>query len=206
MYIPKINLETDRDKIVAFMRQFSFATIITAKDNLPTATHLPFLVTIEDDTVILTSHFARANEHWKELENNKALVIFSEPHAYISPKNYDKELNVPTWNYISIHAYGQGKLITETARTFEVLEATIDSYETSYKQQWNNFPEDYKLKMSKGIVAFEIVVTDLQAKKKLSQNRTDTEKQKIINTLSISNDTNEQLIADYMRNSQASGQ
>jgi len=205
MYIPKINLETDRDKIVAFMKQFSFATIITAKDNLPIATHLPFLVTIKDDTVILTSHFARANEHWKYLENNKALVIFSEPHAYISPKNYDKELNVPTWNYISIHAYGQGKLITETARTFEVLEATIDSYETSYRQQWNNLPEDYKLKMSKGIVAFEIVVTDLQAKKKLSQNRTDTEKQNIINTLSKSNDTNEQLIADYMRKNQATG-
>ena len=205
MYIPKINLETDRDKIVAFMKQFSFATIITAKDNLPTATHLPFLVTIKDDNVILTSHFARANEHWKDLEYNKALVIFSEPHAYISPKNYDKELNVPTWNYISIHAYGQGKLITETARTFEVLEATIDSYETSYRQQWNNLPEDYKLKMSKGIVAFEIVVTDLQAKKKLSQNRTDTEKQKIINTLSKSNDTNEQLIADYMRENQAAG-
>jgi len=205
MYIPKINLETDRDKIVAFMKQFSFATIITAKDNLPIATHLPFLVTIKDDTVILTSHFAKANEHWKDLENNKGLVIFSEPHAYISPKNYDKELNVPTWNYISIHAYGQGKLITETDRTFEILEATIDSYETSYRQQWNNLPEDYKLKMSKGIVAFEIVVTDLQAKKKLSQNRTGTEKQKIINTLSKSNDTNEQLIADYMRKNQATG-
>ena len=127
MYIPKINLETDTDKIVAFMKQFSFATIITAKDNLPTATHLPFLVTIKDDTVILTSHFARANEHWKDLENNKVLVIFSEPHAYISPKNYDKELNVPTWNYISIHDYGQGKLITKTARNCEVLEAKIDN-------------------------------------------------------------------------------
>ena len=57
--------------------------------------------------------------------------------------------------------------------------------------------------MSKGIVAFEIVVTDLQAKKKLSQNRTDAEKQKIINTLSKSNDTNEQLIAGYMKENQA---
>ena len=84
-----------------------------------------------------------------------------------------------------------------------MLEATIDNYETSYKQQWDNLPEDYKLKMSKGIVAFEIVVTDLQAKKKLSQNRTDAEKQKIINTLSKSNDTNEQLIAGYMKENQA---
>lgn len=201
MYIPKINLVTDRDEIVAFMKQFSFATIITAKDSFPIATHLPFLVTNKDDNVILTSHFARANEHWTYIENNKVLIIFSEPHAYISTKNYDKELNVPTWNYISIHAYGQGRLISETQKTFEILEATISNYENSYKQQWDNFPEEYKLKMSKGIVAFEIIVTELQAKKKLSQNRTNTEKQKIIDTLSKSKDTNEQLISEYMKKS-----
>jgi len=134
----------------------------------------------------------------KEIENNKVLVIFSEPHAYISPKHYDKELNVPTWNYISIHAYGQGKLITETAKTFEVLESTISNYEVEYKRQWDNFPEEYKMKMAAGIVAFEIIVTELQGKKKLSQNRTNTEQLKIIETLSKSNDSNEQLIADYM--------
>lgn len=166
---------------------------------MPVATHLPFLVTVKDGNVIFTSHFAKVNEHWTDIENNKVLVIFSEPHTYISPKNYDTELNVPTWNYISIHAYGQGKLITETQRTFEVLEAMIDNYETSYRQQWNTFPEEYKLKMSKGIAAFEITITDLQAKKKLSQNRTDTERQKIIEVLSKSNDTNEQLISEYMR-------
>jgi transcriptional regulator len=198
MYIPKINLTTNKDEILAFMKQFSFATIITSKNNFPVATHLPFVVTAKDDDVILTSHFAKANEHWKEIENNNVLVIFSEPHAYISPRHYDKELNVPTWNYISIHAYGQGKLITETAKTFEVLESTISNYEIEYKHQWDNFPEEYKLKMAAGIVAFEIVVTELQGKKKLSQNRTDTEQQKIIETLSKSNDSNEQLIADYM--------
>jgi transcriptional regulator len=203
MYIPKINLATDREEIVAFMKQYSFATIITAKYNLPVATHLPFLVTTKGDNVVLTSHFAKANEHWADIENNKILVIFTEPHAYISTKSYEKELNVPTWNYISIHAYGQGKLITESVEVFEALEATIDNYETSYRQQWNNFPEDFKLKMSMGIVAFEVVVTDLQAKKKLSQNRTDAEKQKIIDTLSKSNNTNEQLIADYMRKNEA---
>ena len=199
MYIPKINLTTDRAEIIGFMQRFSFATIVTSKDNLPIATHLPFLVTIRDENVILTSHFAKANKQWADIEGNRVLVIFSEPHAYISPKNYDKELNVPTWNYISINTYGQGKLITETEKTFEVLEATIDNYETSYRQQWDNLPADYKLMMSKGIVAFEILVTDLQAKKKLSQNRTDSEQQKIIDILSKSKSTNEQIIADYIK-------
>lgn len=198
MYIPKVNAATDKEEIVDFMKQFSFATIITSKDNVPVATHLPFLVSQRDDKVILTSHFAKANKHWEMLVDQQSLVIFSEPHAYISPKNYDHELNVPTWNYISVHAYGNGKLITETEQMIEVLEATIDTYEIAYKQQWNSLPEDFKSKMVKGIVAFEIVVTDLQAKKKLSQNRTDTEREKIIDTLSKSNDSNERSIADYM--------
>jgi len=199
MYIPKLNLATDKSEIVSFMQQFSFATIITAKNNIPVATHLPFLVSIKDENVILTSHFAKANDQWKDIEDFKNLIIFSEPHAYISPKHYDKELEVPTWNYISVHAYGQGKLLTETAKAFEILESTIDNYEASYRQQWESFPEDYKLKMVKGIVAFEITVTDLQAKKKLSQNKTEAEKNKIIDSLSKSNDTNEKLIAKYMK-------
>jgi len=203
MYIPKINLAADRGEIIAFMKQFSFATIVTAKDNIPIATHLPFLVSFNGDNIVLTSHFAKANEQWKDIESANILVIFSEPHAYISPKHYDKELNVPTWNYISIHAYGQGKLITETESVFKVLENTIDNYETSYKQQWENFPIEYKLKLANGIAAFQIIVKELQAKKKLSQNRSETEKQKIIDTLSKSSDSNEQLIAAYMKKDQA---
>ena len=198
MYIPKINVATDREEIISFMKQFSFATIITANNNFPIATHLPFIVTSRGDDVILTSHFAKANPQWKDLENCKVLVIFSEPHAYISPGNYNTLLNVPTWNYVSIHAYGQGKLITVVNEVYDVLEATINNYETAYLQQWNSLPEDFKVKMIKGIVAFEIVVTDLQAKKKLSQNKTAQEKQKIIETLSKSTNTNERLIADFM--------
>jgi transcriptional regulator len=199
MYIPKMNAMTDHDEVVAFMKQFSFATIITAKENLPVATHLPFLVSVRNDKIILTSHFAKANEQWPAVVENKVLVIFTEPHAYISPKNYDKELNVPTWNYISVHAYGQGKLIAQTGKVIEILEATIGNYELAYMQQWNSLPEDFKLKMIKGIVAFEIEVTELQAKKKLSQNKTESEQRRIISSLSGSSNDNERHIADYMK-------
>jgi len=198
MYIPKTNLTTDKTEIIAFMKRFSFATLITSKNNIPTATHLPFIVTNKGEDIILTSHFAKANEHWQDIEDNPVLVIFTEPHAYISTKNYDKDLNVPTWNYIAIHTYGKGKLITNSEQVYRVLEKTIDNYESKFRQQWENFPDDYKQKMSKGIMAFEITITDLQAKSKLSQNRTDSEKQKIIETLAPSKDTNEQLIAEYM--------
>ena len=199
MYIPKINLTTDTEEIISFMRQFSFATIITAKNGLPTASHLPFLISKREETIVLTAHFARANDHWEQIETNQVLVIFSQPHAYISPQNYDKELNVPTWNYISIHAYGKGVLIMEPNKTLEILEATINNYEPSYKVQWDKSPEDFKTKMIKGIVAVEITVTELQAKKKLSQNRSELEQKRIIDSLSKSSDSNEQLIAQYMQ-------
>ncbi len=202
MYIPKANQFTDKDEIIEFMKRFSFATIITATDNLPIATHLPFLISEENEHIILTSHFARANPQWKDIEINKVLVIFSEPHAYISPKHYDNERNVPTWNYVSVHAYGQGKIISDTDKVIELLERTINNYEAAYKQQWDSFPVDYKLNLSAGIVAFDIIVTDLQAKKKLSQNRSANEQQKIIHSLTNSEDTNEQLIAFYMKQHQ----
>lgn len=202
MYIPKNFLTTDKEEIIAFMKQYSFATIITAKDNFPTATHLPFLVSTKDDNIMLTSHFAKANDQWMQIGENLVLVIFNEPHAYISPKHYDKELNVPTWNYFSVHAYGKGQLITDTDKTFEVLEATIENYEIDYKQQWNRLPEDYKLKMVKGIVAFEVILTDLQAKKKLSQNKTTAEQMRIIETLCDSDHNNERDIAKYMKQNQ----
>lgn len=200
MYIPKINMATDREETLAFMKEFSFATIITAKNNLPVATHLPFIISAANDNIILTSHFARANNQWEDVEDNAVLVIFSEPHAYISPKHYDKELNVPTWNYISVHAYGQGRIIRDSEAVFDVLKATINFYEASYQRQWESLPAEYKTKMVKGIVAFEVQVTDLQAKRKLSQNRSDTERQKIIDVLSASDVTNEQLISSYMKN------
>jgi transcriptional regulator len=198
MYIPKSNLLTDQEEAVAFMERFSFGTIVTSKDNVPTATHLPFLVELKNDKIVITSHFAKANEQWKDIVACKVLVIFSEPHAYISPSNYEKEQNVPTWNYISVHAYGNGRLITNAEKVLELLEKTIDNYEESYKEQWNALSDDYKMNMSKGIVAFEVKVTDLQAKKKLSQNKTVTEQRNIIQSLSKSEHATAQQIAEYM--------
>lgn len=199
MYIPSTNAMPDRQEILDFMQRFSFATLISTKEGTPTATHLPFVVEDREGTLVLISHFAKANDHWKYVENQTVLVIFSEPHAYISTKNYDKVLNVPTWNYLAIHAYGNVELMDGYEKTIAILEKTIENYESSYQNQWDDFPEEYKVRMAKGIVAFELTITDLQAKKKLSQNRSESEKQRIIDTLAHSQDTNEKLIGEYMQ-------
>jgi len=189
---------TDKKKIVDFMNRFSFATLITSKNDFPIATHLPFIIREENDKLFLYSHVAKQNEQWKHIEENLILVIFTEPHAYISPTNYEKEINVPTWNYISIHAYGKGQLLTRHEDMISLLEGTIDNYETSYREQWNRLPDKYRLGQMMGIAGFKIEVTEIQAKEKLSQNKTHNEQQKIIDTLAASSDANEQITAEYM--------
>ena len=198
MYIPKNFLITNRQEAFSFMQRYSFATIVTTNDNIPTATHLPFLVTKRDDQIILSSHFAKANPQWPALINCKPLVIFSEPHAYISPKHYEQVNSVPTWNYMAIHAYGTAVLIESVEKKIELLEQTIQFYEVDYLKQWTGLPTDYKLKMMNGIVGFEIMVDDLQGSKKLSQNKTEKERDNIIAELNNSVNTNEKDLAAYM--------
>ena len=200
MYTPSFNSFSDRQEIITFMQRYSFATIVTDINGVPEATHLPFLIKQEKDKLILLSHFAKANPQWKAIEGNTSLVIFTEPHAYISPNNYEKLENVPTWNYIAVHAYGKAQIIEAENKKAELLQHTVAFYDAEYLQQWNNLSEHYKSKMMSGIAAFEIEVTDLQAKKKLSQNRSEQEQQNIINSLSQSHDSNEKEIAAYMSN------
>ncbi len=199
MYIPKINLMTNRAEALSFMQRYNFATIVTVNNGIPNATHLPFVVKERNGQIVLLSHFAKANPQANELLNCKSLVIFAEPHAYISTKNYEHERNVPTWNYIAVHAYGNATLLESEEEKINLLEESIQFYEADYMQQWNALPEDYRSGLMKGIVGFEIVVDELQGKSKLSQNRSETERQNIITELSNHTDTTARDIADYMK-------
>lgn len=197
MYTPKHFAMNDRAEIVDFMRRYNFGIVINVADGIPVATHIPFLIEERGDDVVISSHYAKANPQAMMVDSD-VLVIFSEPHAYISPKNYEKETNVPTWNYLAIHAYGKIKFLETEQEHINLLERTITAFDINYLEQWNNLPEDYRHKMIRGITGFEITVTDLQGKKKLSQNRSEIERQNIISGLSHSSDSNEQAIATYM--------
>ncbi len=198
MYIPSTNKFDDQQEAVSFMQRYSFATIVTVKGDVPTATHLPFVITLREDKIILKSHFAKANPQSNNIVNNRALVIFTEPHAYISPKHYEKAESVPTWNYLAVHAYGDCILLDSEVDKAALLKQTIESFEADYLKHWNSLPDVFKRNMMKGIVAFEIVVDELQAKKKLSQNKTAAERESIINELSHSENNNEKDVAAYM--------
>lgn len=198
MYISKLNRVTDKREIVSFMKRFSFATIVSTTDRVPQATHLPFTVVYEDDIITLHAHFSKANPQWKNLENQKALVIFAEPHAYISPKHYDKMESVPTWNYYAVHAYGNCALVHSRADAVRSLEEMILTYEADYKVQWDALADSFKDKMLNGIVPFTMTVTEIQASQKMSQNKTVDEQERIISTLKTSDASTEQAMAEYM--------
>ena len=183
------------------MQRYSFATIITSNNDIPLATQLPF--TIEDCSgkLILKSHFSHLNEQVKYIKENQSLIIFSEPHAYISPRHYEKKESVPTWDYVSVHAYGKAEIIEEEKEKLRVIEEMIVFYEKEYLAQWEGLSEKYKKGMLGGLVAFQIEVTDLQCQKKLSQNKTLIEKQRIIQHLANSHQSQEKDLADYIKNS-----
>jgi transcriptional regulator len=202
MYVPRHFEQKDTAALVAFMRQYSFATIVAQGENRPVASHLPFVVEWEENgPVTLLAHFAKANPQAQALEGQTALVIFNEPHAYVSPSLYDKEQSVPTWNYVAVHAYGQVSLVLEEAAARELLEKQIQAFETAYLEQWTNLPENYKSAMLKGIAAFRIDVTELLGKEKLSQNKTAQERARIAAHLTESPDGAARQIGERMQES-----
>lgn len=199
MYTPAHFRQNDRAALLAFMQQYTFAALVTAgPDGAPVATHLPFVVEQQDETIRLIAHMARANRQWEHFGAGEALVIFQEPHAYISPRWYDKELSVPTWNYVAVHAYGRVQLWETEEAVFSALEKLIMASEPAYLTQWERLPEGYKTGLAKGVVAFEMEVTRLEGKEKLSQNRTEKEIGQIMEGLQHSGFPGDQEIAAIM--------
>jgi transcriptional regulator len=200
MYIPKAFREDDINTLHAFMEIYSFATLVTHHEGLPFATHLPFLLDAErGPNGTLLAHMARANPQWHDFNSaQEVLVIFQGPHAYVSPSWYEVELSVPTWNYAVVHAYGLPRLIEDQEELHNLLKILIQAHEAQFEKPWPfQLSDDYLQKMMRGIVGFEIEITRLEGKFKLSQNRTETERVNVIAALQESSDT--ATLAELMR-------
>lgn len=198
MYIPAHNRETDRAKIIAFMRAYPFVTLITARDGHIQATHLPTLIEECGTDLVLVAHVAKGNSQWHDLPGQAALVIFQEPHAFISTQHYERPLSVPTWNYVAVHAYGEPRLLESVGERLNVVERMVAQFEGTL-ERWINLPDDFKQAKANGIVAFEIPVARLEARFKLSQDRTRTEQENIIAALGASPNDLESTIGAIMQ-------
>jgi transcriptional regulator len=199
VYIPEHFRSEDQGATLAFMRANPFAILVSTKDSEPFASHIPVVIREQGAQIKLRGHVAKANPHWRYLaEQSPCLLIFHGPHAYISPSNYETRENVPTWNYGAVHAYGEARTFSEIPELLNMLDDLIPTFEAAYAQQWSALNESYRTRMLGHIVGVEIVVSRLEAKFKLSQNRTRQEQQKVIESLSRSSDTTVSGTAELM--------
>jgi transcriptional regulator len=193
MYLPKHFEITDRRVLFDLMQKFSFATLVSIHEGVPFATHMPFTVSLEDNKI--ASHIARANPQWTSFhENKEVLVIFQGDHSFISPTWYEKHPSVPTWNYMTVHAYGKVTIVEDS----EAVKTLLHQLVLQYEKDWDMLKLPNMQGMMKGIVAFEIELTRLEGKFKLSQNRSEVDRQNVAKALGESSNDIDKAVAKAM--------
>ncbi len=198
MYTPPYAENTDVKSIKEFVKQNGFGIVVSQSNQKLIATHIP-LEFASDDSKLL-GHLSRANPQWKTFDDeSEVLTIFSGPHAYISSSWYDHE-NVPTWNYIAVHIYGKIRII-EGAELLDSLNQLVDKYEASSRQpvSMEGMSKQFVEQSLKGLVGFEILITNIEASYKLSQNRDQKNQLAIIAELEKRNDPRSLSIAAEMK-------
>jgi transcriptional regulator len=185
MYIPRLYEVKDKEKVRAFVRENSFAILISVQEGRPIGTHIPLrLETGADGRDLLMGHISRGNEQRHTFTDGvRVLAIFSGPHAYISPRWYTK-MNVPTWNYVAVHAYGTLKVM-EGEELRAALSRLVDAYEQHLPRPvtMGEIPEKTLEDNLRGIVGFQIEVEEFQAAFKLSQNRDEQSYHNVVDRL-----------------------
>jgi len=220
MYTPKYYRNENIAEVKEFIVHNGFGILVSVQSTEPTAscgrpigTHIPMLLDKnEKGEDILSGHVSRANPHHKLLAplsstgkgagglgSSKVLAIFLGPHAYVSSSWYSHE-NVPTWNYIAVHVYGKIKII-EGERLYRQLKMLVDKYEHGAAKpvELETMSQGYVKKQMGGIVGFEILIEEIQAAYKLSQNRNEQDYENVIRQLESRGDSHSQAVAGEMR-------
>ena len=198
MYTPKYYRLEDEEKVMQVMEENSFATIVSYKDGVPTATHIPLLLNKKEN--FLSGHFARANKQWMDLDGQEVLAIFQGPHSYISPSWYETKDAVPTWNYVSVHVYGKVEIIEDSKEVKDLLARMVDKYEaedSSYKLE--DVSATYLDDLYKGLVCFKLSMDRIEATAKLSQNHSVERQERVIQGLEKVGSEQSKGIARWMK-------
>lgn len=201
MYVPRSFAVTDTARLHDFLERHSFATLVTRHaDGRTVAGHIPLLL-VRDGTPFgrLEGHVARANDQWRDV-TGEALAIFTGPHAYISPRWYEAEGVVPTWNYVAVHAYGRLEVMDDRAELRELLRRSLAAYEGSAETPWTleRSGETVDRRLAE-IVGFRIPITRLEGKWKLNQNHPRERQARVVAALEAQGGEDALEIAALMR-------
>lgn len=199
MYLPAHFVQPDQTKLYDFIQENSFGLLISQVDGKPFASHLPLLLDRRSGPQgCIIGHMARANPQWDQAGGQEVLLVFSGPHAYISPAWYEAEQVVPTWNYVAVHVYGRLEVIQDRNALVEIVRDSVEFYDQSWKF---NGPGDFIERMVRMIVGFRIEIERLEGKWKLNQNHPHERREKVIRVLKCRTDENSKAIAELMESS-----
>jgi transcriptional regulator len=181
VYLPKHFEQNDAQALHALMRDHPLATLVSLGDEGLTADHVPLEYDAASHT--LRGHVARANPVWRHAAGQPVLAVFCGPQAYISPSLYPSKAEhhkvVPTWNYAVVHAHGPLQVVEQAPWLHALVSRLTGHHEAPRAQPWavSDAPDDYVQQMLRAIVGIEIPVSRLLGKWKVSQNRTEPDRQ-----------------------------
>ena len=201
LYIPKHFDVHDRAAIARLMHEHSFATLVTPVAPEPLISHLPLLLLpgCEPHGTLL-GHFARANPHWPHARDTESVAIFHGPHAYVSPSWYgEPERMVPTWNYASVHAHGTLTIVEDAREAQGIMDALVHRFESARAKPWQFQREKRERDLLLGaVVTFRMRIKRIEAKFKLSQNRSSDDRARVIGALRAEGYPEAAQTADWM--------
>ena len=200
MYIPDIYVNENRSEILRFIEENSFAILVNQSNSKINATHIPLFIEKSDENqLILSGHISKLNPQCENFtENGIALAIFSGAHSYISSSWYDYE-EVPTWNYLAVHVEGKIEILNEEQKLLH-LENLVNKYEKNSENPISTKSLSKEtMSQANGILAFNIIVSNIDAVKKLSQNKSENNKKSIISHLEKSGNEGAKVIAEEMK-------
>jgi transcriptional regulator len=199
MYIPPDFEIADRESVVALIDRYPFGLLATGDADYPRLSHLPMIAEIREDELWVLGHVARANAHAQSILNHcPATIAFLGAHAYVSASWYEEPyVTVPTWNYTAAHLGGT----LRECDAWGVLLRLTAKFEAGRADGWDpqRLTLEFRKNQLRGIVAFEMCAKRIYAKAKLSQNRTDADRRRVIGRLSESPDPVERECAQDMR-------
>ena len=210
MYRPDLFRVDDVPRMHALMRARPFAALVTAGASGLYASHFPTVVKDVAPFGVVEFHLARANPHWKELaEGNEALMIFQGPEGYITPGWYPSKAQhgkvVPTWNFAVVHAYGRPEAMQDAAWLRQHVTELTAQQERDQEKPWapSDTPDTFIGAMVRGIVGFRLVISRLEGKWKMNQNRETQDRLGVVKGLGDRGRADDLEMADFVSRSVA---
>ena len=201
MYIPR-PFQIGDSEAHELLHGIKVGQLVTATSDGPLATLVPWIIDIENNSMI--GHISRANPQWKTPWLGSVMVIAEGPNGYVRPGWYETKREtgkvVPTWNYVAVHIYGELIVHDDIDWINSAVHKLTDHHESTRTSPWkvDDAPQDYLDAQLKAIVGVEVKIQRIEVAVKMSQNKTDADAAGVIKGFA---DEGEAELSDWVRRS-----